>query len=370
MRTSHVDVLLLNWNGWRDTIECLDSLLASDYADFRILVCDNASTDGSVERIEAWARGELHVRPTFSGPAVSGRSSSTRAGSRPPVSYVTYDRASAESSATSPDDARLVIIRTGGNLGFSAGNNVGMRYLQRRGAGDFVWLLNNDTVVAPSALSKLVARAEEDASIGAVGATVLDFAKPDEVQYFAGAAFAPWRGRIRLLGNGLPASAPRPEPLDLDYISGGCLLVRASTIESVGLLDERFFMYSEDADWCFRMREAGFRLAFAPEAEIWHKGGASSVPGSPMHDYHNLIGNLLVMQKHHPSHLPFTVVYALYRYLAPKLVRRRWRRAAAVARAFRDAARIMRTVSVSPERSVTRRATLGATATLSDRGVS
>ena len=364
MSTPHVDVLLLNWNGWRDTIECLDSLLASDYSRFRIVVCDNASTDGSVERIEAWARGELSVAPTFGGSSVANAG-----GARAPVTYVTYDRASAESSATPPDDARVVIIRTGGNLGFSAGNNVGLRYLRNRGGGDFVWLLNNDTVVAPSALAKLVARAGDDPSIGAVGATVLDFAKPDEVQYFAGAAFAPWRGRIRLIGNGLPATAPRPEPLDLHYISGGCILVRWSTIEAVGLLDERFFMYSEDADWCFCMRKAGFRLAFAADAEIWHKGGASSVPGSPMHDYHNLIGNLLVMHKHHPSHLPFTVLYALYRYLAPKIVKGRWRRAAAVARAFGDAARIIPAASRSRGHPPTGWSAVRPNPALSDGGV-
>jgi GT2 family glycosyltransferase len=328
-----VEILLLNWNGWRDTVECLETVFALDYPDFRVTVCDNASTDGSVERIEAWARGELHVEPTFSRPLPR------RSDSPPlPLRQVTLDRAAAE-SGDGPPDAQLVIVRTGGNLGFSGGNNVGLRRVLSRGEARFVWLLNNDTVVAPDALAQLVRRAEQDPSIGAVGATVLEFSQPDVVQYLAGARFASWRGRITLLGGGQPASAPRPESSDLHYISGGCLLVRTDALEAVGLLDEGFFMYSEDADWCFCLRKGGYRLALAADAEIWHKGGASSIPGSPLHDYHNMVGNLLVMRKHHPWHMPFTVPYALYRYLAPRIVRGHWRRAAAVARAFLDVAR-------------------------------
>jgi GT2 family glycosyltransferase len=328
-----VDILLLNWNGWRDTVACLESVFALDYPEFGVTVCDNASTDDSVDHIEAWARGEVHVEPDFALPLRQW--SDDRVG---PLRYRTLDRAAAE-SGEDVGDAELVIIRTGGNLGFSGGNNVGLRHILARGGARYIWLLNNDTVVAPDSLSHLVQRAERDESVGGVGATVLEYSEPDVVQYLGGASFAPWRGRIALLGKGQPASAPRPEPARLDYISGGCLLIRADVFERVGLLDERFFMYSEDADFCFCLRDAGYRLALAADAEIWHKGGASSVPGSPLHDYHNLVGNLLVMRKHHPWHMPFTVPYALYRYLAPRIVRGEWQRAAAIARAFLDVAR-------------------------------
>ena len=328
-----VEILLLNWNGWRDTVACLESVFALDYPDFGVTVCDNASSDDSVEHIEAWARGEREIEPDFALPLRQWSGSRVR-----PLSHCTLDRAAAEAGEM-VGAAELVIIRTGGNLGFSGGNNVGLRHILARDEARFIWLLNNDTVVAPDSLSHLVQRAGQDDTIGAVGATVLEFSEPDIVQYLGGASFAAWRGRIALLGTGQPASAPRPEPARLDYISGGCLLVRAEALEEVGLLDERFFMYSEDADFCFCLRRAGYRLALAADAEIWHKGGASSVPGSPLHDYHNLVGNLLVMRKHHPWHMPFTVPYALYRYLAPRIVRGDWKRAAAIARAFVDVAR-------------------------------
>jgi GT2 family glycosyltransferase len=329
-----VEILLLNWKGWRDTIECLDSILALEYSNFGIIVCDNDSPDGSVEKIEAWARGERDAERSF-----TGRLPRDDREDRRPLRTMTVDRATAESGSSVPDDVDLLIIRTGDNLGFSGGNNVGLRYLQARGGADYVWMLNNDTVVAPYTLSQLVSVPEADERIGVVGGTMLEFDEPDVVQYFGGASFATWRGRITLLGHGRPASDPRPASPPLDYVSGGCMLVPMRVIDEVGLLDERFFMYSEDADWCFRIRDAGYRVAYAPHADVWHKGGASSVPGSQLHDYHNMVGNLLVMQKHHPWHMPFTVPYCLYRYLAPKIVRRQWTRAAAVARAFRDVAR-------------------------------
>ena len=112
-----VDILLLNWKGWRDTIECLDSLLALEYPNFGILVCDNDSPDGSVEKIEAWARGELDVQPTFTGRLGGPGTSRTR-----PLRTLTVDRPTAEAGAVTAEDTDLLVIRTGGNLGFSAGD--------------------------------------------------------------------------------------------------------------------------------------------------------------------------------------------------------------------------------------------------------
>lgn len=335
MPSPRVEVLLLNWNGARDTLECLESVFALEYPNFGVIVCDNASTDCSVEQLEAWARGELPAPQRFKGPGSEARQRRSR-----PISYATYDRCTAEAGGRPGEPPDLVIIRTGANLGFAGGNNVGLRYLQARGDVEFAWLLNNDTVTAPSALSHLVERAESDRQIAVVGGTLLDFERADVVQYFAGANLSSWRGTIRLIGHGLPARAPRPQPARLDYVSGGCILVRLETLEKAGLMDERFFMYSEDADWCLRMRALGYGIAFAPQAEIWHKGGASSVPGSPTHDYHNMVGSLLVMYKHFPSRAPVALAYAVYRFLLPKLVRGRWKRAVAIMRAFRDAARI------------------------------
>jgi GT2 family glycosyltransferase len=327
-----VEILLLNWNGWRDTLECLASIFALDYPNFGVVVCDNASTDGSVTQILAWASGTIegeHANPTGKG-YLAERSPAR------PARVVVLDRTSAEEGWRAADDVELVVIRTGGNLGFAGGNNVGLRHILARGSASYVWVLNNDTVASPDALTHLVRHAQRHSSLGAVGATVLDYDEPHNVQYFAGARISPWRGRILLFGRGLDAGAPRPQPEPLHYVSGACMLVPVGVLHDVGLLDDRFFMYSEDADWCFRMRRHGYALGFAPSAVIWHKGGASWTPGNPAQDYHNLLGNLLVMRRYYPTHMPVTLLWAVMRFLAPRIVRGQWRRAAAVLRAFRD----------------------------------
>jgi GT2 family glycosyltransferase len=309
-------------------------VFALDYPNFGVIVCDNASTDASVQRIEAWARGELYMEPALRARFTRGRRSRND-----PLSCLTLDRVAAETDRIAGDDVDLLIIQTGANLGFAGGNNVGLHHIQARGDAEYVWLLNNDTIVAPDALTHLVRAAQSEPRTGVVGATVLEFDEPDSVQYFAGAAVAPLRGRVTMLGQGTPATAARKRALSLDYVSGACMLVPLRVIAEVGLLDERFFMYSEDADWCYRIKQAGYRLLFAPEAEIWHKGGASSSPGSPSQYYHSTVGHLLLMRKHHPRRLPITAPYLLGRYVASAVMRGQWQQAGAVVRAFVDVAR-------------------------------
>jgi GT2 family glycosyltransferase len=319
-----VDILLLNWNGASDTIECLASVFALDYPDFRVIVCDNGSTDGSMARLQAWAADAR--RPAAMGGA--------------PIAHVRYDRATAEAGGVGRDaDASLVLVDTGANLGFAGGNNVGLRFVLARPRAEYVWLLNNDTVVAPGALRALVARAEADPGVGAVGGTLLRYDQPDRVQYQGVAAYSAWHGMVTILGRDLPASARRAEPPRFDFVSGACFLARAAALEHVGLLDDRFFLYGEDIDWSVRIRQAGLRLAYAPDAEVWHKGSATVLGGSPMHDYHNVRSSLMLVLKHHRWRAPVAVAYSLYRCLLPKLVRGERRRFAAVLRAYRDVVR-------------------------------
>jgi GT2 family glycosyltransferase len=334
MSLPRVQIVILNWNGFRDTIGCLASVFALDYPDFRVVVCDNGSSDGSLERIREWAdRGETVTTQAGSHglPSLPVRGA--------PIRYVEYDRAQAEHGGREGDDTPLVLIRTGGNLGFAGGNNVGLRYTSARGDSDYVWLLNNDTVVDRSALRELVQMAEAEPHCGAVGGTMFELREPERVQEMGGGTVSRWHGMVRVTGRGLPANAPRPERPRLDYVSGGCVLLRRELLTRVGLLDERFFLYAEDVDWGIRMRESGYTLGYAPRAHIWHKGSGAFERASPTNDYHNVRGSLLLIQKHYPARLPVALAYSVYRCLAPKLPRREWKRFAAVARSYRDVAR-------------------------------
>lgn len=268
-------VILVNWNGWRDTVECLESLLRIDHANYVVVVCDNGSRDGSIERICAWADGALAQPPGSSAPIQQFTSPPIVK----PVRYVSYSRASAEAGGR-PDDPRLVVVDVGANLGFAGGNNVGLRYALARGDMKAAWLLNNDTVVEPKSLSALEERMAADQKIGMCGSVLVDYNRPDTIQALGGAWYSPWTTRAFHLGAGerFPESIPRdPSVVEgrTTYVVGASMLVSAAFLRVVGLMQEDYFLYGEEIDWAARGRGL-FRLGFAPASVVYHKVGAST----------------------------------------------------------------------------------------------
>ena len=266
-----VYIIILNWNGWRDTIECLESVFRLSYPNIRVVICDNASTDCSIEQIEAWARGEL---------TGSARNQDLKFLTVPPVPKpISFKEASGvrESENLLDEPARLILIRTGGNLGFAGGNNVGLRYSLAQEDCDFVWLLNNDTVVDPNALSALVQRMQRRADAGICGSTVLYYYEPEFVQALGGSAFNRWTGRGREIGNGRKSNdLPNCDEVEssLSWVVGASMLVRRSFIEQIGLMSEAYFLYFEEIDWATRAR-GKYSLAYAPQSIVYHKVGAT-----------------------------------------------------------------------------------------------
>jgi GT2 family glycosyltransferase len=333
-----VHVLILNWNGWRDTLECLETVFRLDHPSFQVIVCDNASSDGSVERIVDWATGQLAAE------LPAGQLRHLTPGAVPkPIRYAVLDRAEAERGGDGEDrrralrSAELLIVRTGANLGFAGGNNVGLAYLLASGAAGFVWMLNNDMVVDRYAMRHMVDVIEADATIGCVGATLLEYSDPEVVQAAGGGRLVRWQGMPReTTAAGQRRGTPGAVPRRLDFISCGCMLVRLSVVAEVGLIDERYFMYCEDIDYSLRIRATGRRIGYAPAAEVWHKGGSSTIYGSPRHDYYLVRSALLLVHKFDPALLPLAVGFSLYRCALPKMVRLQGARLGAVARGYRD----------------------------------
>jgi GT2 family glycosyltransferase len=325
-----VHVLLVNYNGWRDTLECLESVYRLDYPDVRVIVCDNGSSDCSVERIQAWAEG---TEPTTVA-HVGARDALHLTSVRKPIRYALGNRAQAEDGRLANADAQLVLVRLGENLGFTGGNNVGLRYLQTRGEnGGLVWILNNDTVVEPSCLREMVARLTENPKLGAMGATVFWYDRPDSIQVAGGGRLSRWSGFTKVAR---VQANERSRPPRFDFISGACMLIRLDVVRRVGLLDERYFMYSEEVDWCLRMRQVGMHLGYAPRARVWHKGEGSMQRPSERRDYHTVRSALLLIHKFEPGRLPVAVAWSISRCLIPKLVRRQWWRARPVMTAYHD----------------------------------
>lgn len=221
-----VAVIILNWNGVADTLECLASLRQLAYPNFSVLVVDNGSADQS----------ETIIRRTH------------------------------------PD---ITLLQTGANLGYAGGNNAGIRQVLRENP-DYVLLLNNDTVVAPDFLDLLVDAAERNPAGGFFGPAVLTLEEPPRVIAIGGANWDSKRCAFRNLGKNKPLpDGSESSVIPVDYPTGCSLLVRRQVFDVIGLMDERFFLTFEESDWCFRGREAGFLSYAVPAARVQHKVSAS-----------------------------------------------------------------------------------------------
>ncbi|HUZ50387.1 MAG TPA: glycosyltransferase family 2 protein [Candidatus Dormibacteraeota bacterium] len=327
-----VAIVVLNWNGWLDTVECLESLLRSDYANYRIIVCDNSSVDGSFERLQEWASGRLTVNTTADGP---GGTWAYRPALKP-LRSVVYDPECDAHAPADCTDAPLIFVQTGANLGYAGGNNVGIRYALAHTDARYVWILNNDTIVDPHALTRMVDCASRDRRIAIVGATLLRHAQPDIVQAYGGGSIIPMVGVDTQFGRGTKVVASPALSKPLEHVVGASMFVRTEAIRSAGLLEESYFLYREETDWCIKLRRLGWKLVFCPEAVVWHKEGRSVGFKSELHDYYSVRNMLYLMQQYYPRTVPLAVVYWLFRSLLPKLVRLQFRRIGCVARAFRD----------------------------------
>jgi len=248
-----VDIVILNWNGWPDTIECLESLRQLTYPDYRIVLIDNGSTDESVERIRTWCLDKIPSQ-------------------------------------------QLILIQTGENLGFAGGNNVALEYGLREGVGYF-WLLNNDTVLDPQSLTELIDVVKSDPSIGLAGPLVLFYRQPRSI-YAAGLSISKVGRRVRRIGLGQAPDDPCfQEPRDVEGLAGCALFVRREVLQTVGLFDERYFLYMEEVDLCTRAIQNHFRCVLVPRARIWHKGWGSVKNDPGLMEYYLARSQILYLRK-------------------------------------------------------------------------
>jgi GT2 family glycosyltransferase len=276
--TPLVHCIILNWNGWADTLPCLQSLTTQDYPALRVTVVDNGSTDDSVARI----------RVAF---------------------------------------PQVTILEAGANLGFPSGCNIGIRHAMQEGS-HYIWLLNNDTVAPPDSCSKLVARAHEQPGAGIIGSILYFMHRPDKVQAWGG-------GNVTIcLSYSTHFHAPAPLG-PKSYLTFASVLIPREVIEKVGLLYEGYFMYWEDADYALRVTKAGYSLAIAEDTAILHKEGGSADPRSPVIDRYALASGLHFLRRH--AALPSLSIFLyLSTRLTGRLLRREWKNIRALFLAIGD----------------------------------
>lgn len=318
-----VYVVIVNWNGWRDTIECLESVFRCDWPNLRVVVCDNDSGDDSLGHIKAWAEGQI----VSVCPDMSPLSKLTFPPVPKPVSCAFYDRAQAECGGDLRSDAKLVLVQTGDNLGFAGGNNVGLRYALARDNFEYVLLLNNDTVITPDSINRMVERMMEDQNAGMCGSTLLYYYEPDTVQALGGAVYSKWLGLTRHVGlfQKVKRTIDRARvEHEMDYVVAAAMMVSKPFLKDVGLMCEDYFLYYEEVDWTL-CASGRYGIVYAPESVIYHKEGSSTGANSAAgdekslkSDYYLIRSRLMVTRKFFPYALP-TVYLGLSITLARRI---------------------------------------------------
>ena len=323
-------VVILNWNNGRDTVECLDSLVKSIMNfSLRIVVCDNKSCDDSVEQIRHWGESCQYKTNEFF------LDKSRRI-------FFMPDRNSISFASVEPLENCLYLIHNGANLGFSGGNNTGIRFASKHLEFDFLLILNNDAVVTENALNAMVLRLLEDDRIGICGAKIVYAHTPDRVQAWGGASFSPLFGRAKHIGSYAHIDLiPDRRWVEhrLDYVLGVAMMVSKSFINEVGLLSEDYFLYFEEADWAVRALRKGYKLGYSPDAVIYHKEGATigsshdNNKRSLLSEYHLLRSRLIFTRKFYPWFLPTVIGYSTL-LIGRVLVKRDWKRGRIMFRAL------------------------------------
>lgn len=277
MRETKVYIIVLNYNGWKDTIECLESLLKNSYPNFQIIVVDNNSTNDSMTFIKAWAEGYENIRLTdtnrlrkFSYPP-----------SNKPIPYLYYSKQEALSNSKSTKvnrhDNPIIMIQAGENRGFSAGNNIGIQYAMDKNDAEYVLLLNNDTVVEKNFLFPLLEKHRNDHDFGIIGPKIMHYYHIENI-FSNGGSYNPWTSHVSFLNSGEKDTGQNVS--EATFLSGCAWFIPIDTFNNIGMLNEKYFMYMEDVDFTQKIRAHGKKLGVASSSKIYHKGTQSSGGGS------------------------------------------------------------------------------------------
>ncbi len=253
-----VAVIVLNWNGWQDTIECLETVARQDYPNFNVLVVDNGSDDDSVEKILAWANGEIEeiktrfphlVFPLIPKPL--------------PIQIIKHIQEKPKK------DNKFYLLPLKQNLGFARGMNIGMRFATTILKSEFVFLLNNDTVLERQTLRNLLAVFKINTQVAMAQPTIYYYNQPDRIANAGGQIF-PW-GQTKYY-----KTIGTQEIKKIEFINGCALCIPKTILEKYGYLSEKFFFGEEDFELSLRARKNKLNLVAVGNSRVFHKIAVSS----------------------------------------------------------------------------------------------
>ncbi len=280
----YVTIIILNWNGWKDTLECLESIYQIDYPNYNVIVVDNDSIDNSVEKIKEYCEGKIKVESKFFKYKNENK----------PIKVIEHDEK--ELNEKVHKFKGLILLKNHKNYGFAEGNNRAIQYALKNLKSDYVLLLNNDTVVDKKFLTQLVNIAKNE-KIGFVGPKTYyyDLNGSSNIIGFAGGELSRTKCQTKPIGKDELDKGQYNQSKKVDYVEGSCLLVKKELIKEIGCFDSDYFTYWEEVDWCIRGAKANYLSFYSPNAKIWHKTRASDIGANSI--YYMIKNRFLFIKK-------------------------------------------------------------------------
>lgn len=315
-----VCIVLVNYKTWKDTIECMESVLKSDYKNYQIVVVENGSDEENWNQLIKWARGEQENE-------VSPENKLYHLSQPPAAKPILYFRAHAGESDTLrlgeiENIYPILFIQSKINLGFAGGNNVGMRYALNSNF-DYVWLLNNDTVIEKNAIRELVNYAElkkqKQEKTGIIGSKLLVYHLPEKMQG-VGAVFNKYSAKSKIIGaQEIDNGQYDDKEISCNYVIGAAMFVSKEFLLDTGLMSEEYFLYNEENDWSARAKRKGWSVAVAVKSRVYHKQGASTGNSPKKSKWqikalnYKYRGKIKLYKKYYSPQLPFLYFHLISR---------------------------------------------------------
>jgi GT2 family glycosyltransferase len=314
-----VSIIILNWNGWKDTIECLESLYQIDYPSYDIIVVDNASKDESIQKIKEYANGDIKVKSKYF----------TYNPENKPIKIIDYTNKNLDLGNQFfrkylflPSNRKLILIKNDQNYGFAEGNNIAVRYALKTLNSQYIIFLNNDTVVEKQFVTEMVKYAEKNEKIGIVGSKIYyyDSEREKNVIWFAGGSINKWSGKTSHEGRNKVDSNIYNYIKECDFITGCSLLIKCKLLDQLEGFDQTYFAYYEDADLSTRAKKIGWKNIYVPTSKVWHKVSRSTSKNgesSPTSVYYMTRNRIIFTKKHNSKKILYLLCYmAIYRHAA------------------------------------------------------
>ena len=282
----YVSIIILNWNGWRDTIECLESIYQMNYPNYQVIVVDNNSKDNSIKKIKDYCSGNLEIQSQYIRYKKKNKPIKIIEYSNQDTTNLKKDSISMDSNFHSNSNHRLYLIINDKNYYFVKGNNIGIKFALFTLRPDYILLLNNDTIVERDLFSEVADIIEKDSKIGIIGPRICSYYNPNKNQ---------WNGLDNL----------KEYVSEVDFVSGAALLFRSDLIIKIGLLDERYIQFIEDKDFCYSARKVGYKVVYAQtKSKVLHKISISmqKIPGFQIYFKTR---NIFIFKRKHLNNLHF-----------------------------------------------------------------